>query len=61
MGGRRLNKGECLTGPGGGPVFILLKVCRRAVRMLLVKCYDIKMVKLPECSTIGAISIKKIV
>ena len=29
------------------------KVCRRAIRLLLVKCYDIKMVKLPGCSTIG--------
>ena len=42
-----------LAGLGRGLVFKILKVCRRAVMLLLVKCYDIKMVKLPGCFYIG--------
>ena len=36
-------------------MIILCYVCENAVRLLLVKCYDIKiMVKSPGCSSVGA-------
>ena len=46
-------------GPGDNQVntavrkFSVVMVFRRAVRLLLVKCYDIRMFKLLGCSSIG--------